>query len=115
MEERQRAAPLQSIHTAGRATYVSGGWQVTTPGITSLAVRLRASHSPLGTGMTGGTRPGPAGNDGGMSAGMSPSLLKRRASIQRVPCSHRSEKRRSYIKAVTNAASGLAAVTVVAA
>ena len=46
----------------------------------------RASHSLFGTGITLGTLP-PVGG----VAGMSPSRLKRRASIQVVPCSHKSE------------------------
>ena len=47
--------------------------------------RLRASHSAFGTGITSGTFP-PA-----TVTGMVASKPKRRASIQRVPCSHKSE------------------------
>src|SRR5438093_1676713 len=73
--------------------------------MTSLAVRLRASHSPFGTGITDGMLPD------GTSSGMSPRRPKRRASIQRVPCSHSNEKRRSYIKAFTNTESRSPVVT----
>src|SRR5438445_11549211 len=61
--------------------------------------RLRASHSGAGTGITSGTFP-PA-----TAAGMVASKPKRRASIQRVPCSHKSENRRSYKSPAMNSAS----------
>ncbi len=69
--------------------------------------RLRASHSVDGTGITAGTFPPDT------AAGMVASKPKRRASIQRVPCSHKSENRRSYNSPVMNSASVEATVSVV--
>ena len=69
--------------------------------------RLRASHSGAGTGITSGTFP-PA-----TAVGMVASRPKRRASIQRVPCSHKREYRRSYKSPAMNSASVEATVSVV--
>lgn len=60
------------------------GVQVTTSPIV-LVARLRAWHSVIGTGITSGTLPPVT------STGIVDSKLKRRASIQRVPCSHSKE------------------------
>jgi len=64
------------------------GVQVTTSPIV-VVDRFRASHSVDGTGITSGTLPSVT------AGGIVESRPKRRASIQRVPCSHSSEYRRS--------------------
>src|SRR5438046_8446142 len=82
------------------------GVQVTTSPIV-VVDRFRASPSAGGAGITSRTLPSVA------AGGIVDSNWKRRASIQRVPCSHRSEYRRSYKSPATNSASVEAIVRVV--
>ena len=81
MEGRSVLRPSVALFTAAQG--LSGVHVVKSP--TVLVGRLRASHSADGTGIASGTFPPPT------AGGMVASKPKRRASIQRVPCSHKSE------------------------
>ena len=81
MEGRSVLRPSISLLIAAQG--LSGVQVITSPIV--VVERLRASHSVDGTGIISGTFPFVT------SRGIVDSRLNRRASVQRVPCSHKSE------------------------